>query len=374
MLALTSLLEPAARARAFSNQPELRRTLILSELQAARVAAVQRVEPEEGMCSGLDRACELGVATADLIDLLRTGHAHWSLDSDSDKDFASDETERKDGLVPYFFTRTRPARRDDLYQRLAWHATDRATPLYSDTASTLEADAAVVCHAAERAAAEETLSMYVLTTMPGHHAAADHYGGYCFVNWAALLVRLLEDAGRRPFVVDVDYHAGDGTAEILGPSKMVSLHCAEDYPYRSPEEPWAIALPKQTTWAQYEPRLREALARRPPACGALCDPPHCRQTTFAIPFIHSVPDCCFILLSTDVLVVSLGLDALAGDPDSRRGHGFALSIEDYGSMGALIRRAGLQTLVLQEGGYDLARVPSAVRAFISALGGGGTKL
>ena len=198
MLALTSLLEPAARARAFSNQPELRRTLILSELEAARVAAVQRVEPDEGMRSGLDRACELGVATADLIDLLRTGHAHWCLDSDSDKDFASDETERKDGLVPYFFTRTRPARGDDLYHRLAWHATDRATPLYSDTASTLEADAAVVCHAAARAAAEETLSMYVLTTMPGHHAASDHYGGYCFVNWAALLARLLEDAGRRP--------------------------------------------------------------------------------------------------------------------------------------------------------------------------------
>ena len=96
----------------------------------------------------------------------------------------------------------------------------------------------------------------------------DHFGGYCFVNWAALLFRLLEEQGRRPFVVDVDYHAGDGTAEILGASKLVSLHCAEDYPYRSPEEQWAIALPKQTSWAQYEPRLREALARRPSSCGA----------------------------------------------------------------------------------------------------------
>jgi acetoin utilization deacetylase AcuC-like enzyme len=172
-------------------------------------------------------------------------------------------------------------------------------------------------------------------------------------------------------VVDVDYHAGDGTAQILGPSKMVSLHCAEDYPYRSPEEPWAIALPKQTSWAQYEPRLREALARRPPTCGALRDPPHCRPSRLLS--TTALPDC-FTLLSTDVLVVSLGLDALAGDPDSRHGHGFALTVEDYGSMGALIRSAGLQTLVLQEGGYDLGRVPKAVRAFISALGGGGTKL
>lgn len=240
----------------------------MAELEAARFP-IQRVAPAEGVPSGLDRACELGVTTADLVDLLRTAHERWHLDRDSDPEFASDETEREEGLVPYFFTRKRPVHADDLYYRLAWHATDRATPLYSDTACTIEADAAVVCHAAARAVAEDTLPIYVLTTMPGHHATADHFGGYCFVNWAALLVRLLEDEGRRPFVVDVDYHAGDGTAEILGPSQMVSLHCAEDYPYRSPDEQWAIALPKQTSWKQYEPRLRDALARRPSSCGAL---------------------------------------------------------------------------------------------------------
>lgn len=75
------------------------------------------------------------------------------------------------------------------------------------------------------------------------------------------------------------------------------------------------------------------------------------------------------LLCTDVLVVSLGLDTVAGDPDSRPGHGFALGIEDYSKMGALFRSTGLQTLVLQEGGYHLDQVPRAVRAFITAVGG-----
>ena len=73
-------------------------------------------------------------------------------------------------------------------------------------------------------------------------------------------------------------------------------------------------------------------------------------------------------------MVSLGLDTVAGDPDSRPGHGFALGIEDYSRMGALFKATGLQTLVLQEGGYHLEMVPRAVREFVTALGGGQTKL
>jgi acetoin utilization deacetylase AcuC-like enzyme len=269
MLTLTSLLEPAARSRAFSNQPEARRALILAELEGAGLP-VQRVETSAP--SGLDAASELGVVSADLLDLLRRAHAYWDADSESDPEFTSDETEQGDGLVPFFSTRTRPARDDHLYQRLAWHATDASTPLYPDTLSIVEADAAVVCRAAalatEHQHSKNNPSLYLLTTMPGHHAAADRFGGYCFICWAALLVRLLERAGRTPFVVDVDYHAGDGSAEILGPAQMVSLHCAEDYPYGRVDAPWGIALPKQATWSEYEPCLREALARRPSGCGA----------------------------------------------------------------------------------------------------------
>jgi acetoin utilization deacetylase AcuC-like enzyme len=76
---------------------------------------------------------------------------------------------------------------------------------------------------------------------------------------------------------------------------------------------------------------------------------------------------------TDVLVVSLGLDTVAGDPDSRPGHGFAFTIADYARMGSVIRSTGLQVLVVQEGGYHLPQVPRAVLAFLTALvsGGGG---
>ncbi len=55
-----------------------------------------------------------------------------------------------------------------------------------------------------------------LTRPPGHHAGADFFGGYCFLNNAALAAQALRDAGAdRVAVVDVDYHHGNGTQSIF---------------------------------------------------------------------------------------------------------------------------------------------------------------
>ena len=53
-------------------------------------------------------------------------------------------------------------------------------------------------------------------THPGHHAAFDQFGGYCFFNNAAIAAQHALDAGRRRVaVLDVDFHHGDGTQQIL---------------------------------------------------------------------------------------------------------------------------------------------------------------
>ena len=333
MLTLTSLTDPAPRERLHSNQPERRRAAVLEALEGAD-CHVQRVA---GSGSGLDTAARLGVVSPELLDLLRTAHGFWAADSDRDEFFESPETADGGGLVPYFFTRSRPRPSDHLYRRLAWHSTDTATPLFSDTADVLEADAAAVCRAAELASATPTANLFVLTTHPGHHAARERYGGYCFVNWACLLVALLEAAGRKPFVVDVDHHAGDGTADMLRPEQFVSLHAAEDFPYLSESEPWAVAVPPGTDWAAYAPLLTQALRRRP--------------------------------ADSDVLVVSLGADTLAGDPDPRPGHGMSFRTPDFGRMSRLLQEQapGVQVLAVQEGGYNMADVPQAVLAFVAGF-------
>ena len=51
---------------------------------------------------------------------------------------------------------------------------------------------------------------------PGHHAAIDMYGGYCFVNNAAVAAQHLLDTGaKRIAILDVDFHHGNGTQDIF---------------------------------------------------------------------------------------------------------------------------------------------------------------
>ncbi len=47
---------------------------------------------------------------------------------------------------------------------------------------------------------------------PGHHASIDQFGGYCFLNNAAIAAEgFLADGAERVAVLDVDFHHGNGT-------------------------------------------------------------------------------------------------------------------------------------------------------------------
>ena len=54
----------------------------------------------------------------------------------------------------------------------------------------------------------------------------------------------------------------------------------------------------------------------------------------------------------DGLVVSLGVDAAAGDPESP----LEVTQDGYREAGTLIGRLGLPTVFVQEGGYDLETI------------------
>jgi acetoin utilization deacetylase AcuC-like enzyme len=56
------------------------------------------------------------------------------------------------------------------------------------------------------------------------------------------------------------------------------------------------------------------------------------------------------------LVVALGVDTAAGDPESP----LEVSTTGYGEAGRILGELGLPTVVVQEGGYDLATIGSLV--------------
>ena len=183
------------------------------------------------------------------------------------------------------------------------------------------------------ALAQGEYSAFALCRPPGHHAAAEYMGGYCYLNNAAIAAeRCLSQGAQRVAVLDVDFHHGNGTQNIFYDRPDVffaSIHGDPHfcYPYFSgyaheqgsgAGEGFTANYPlnKGTAWAQYRQALQEALKR-------------------------------VVAHQPDFLVVSLGVDTFEDDPISH----FKLTSEDFLRLGAEIARAGIPTLFVMEGGY-----------------------
>lgn len=179
---------------------------------------------------------------------------------------------------------------------------------------------------------------FALSRPPGHHAGADFFGGYCFLNNAALAAQHLREGGcARVAVLDIDYHHGNGTQACFYDRADVffaSLHGdpRTEYPFYlgHADETGAgaglganlnLPLPRGTDFARWSDALETALAA-------------------------------IARFGAEALVVSLGMDTFVGDPIS----GFTLHSPDYLRVGERLARAGLPTAFVFEGGYAVAEV------------------
>jgi acetoin utilization deacetylase AcuC-like enzyme len=179
---------------------------------------------------------------------------------------------------------------------------------------------------------------FALCRPPGHHAARDLYGGYCFLNNAAVAAQYLRDHGAgRVAILDVDFHHGNGTQDIFydrADVLFVSIHGdpTEAFPYFTGhrDEIGAAAgegfnlnfpLPRGTDFEGWRTSLESALVR----------------------IRHFAPD---------ALVVSLGVDTFAGDPISS----FKLQSPDFSTYGRMIGACRFPTLFVLEGGYAVKEI------------------
>ena len=179
---------------------------------------------------------------------------------------------------------------------------------------------------------------FALCRPPGHHATADMYGGYCFINNAALAAEQLRANGAaKVAILDIDFHHGNGTQDIFYDRDDVffaSLHGAPEdaFPYflgyadetgKGPGEGANLNLPMPpgTPYADWSQALDQAIAAIR-AHGA------------------------------EALVVSLGVDAYKEDPISF----FKLESADFTDAGRRIATLGLPTIFCMEGGYAIEAV------------------
>ena len=231
--------------------------------------------------------------------------------------------------------------------QVGYHVMDGAAPIDAETWPSAYASAQSAIHAADLVMAGAPAT-YALCRPPGHHAARDLAGGFCFLNNAAIAaVRLLADHARVA-VLDIDVHHGNGTQQIFyGRSDVltVSLHAdpRRFYPFF-----WGYAeetgngageglnlnlpLPRGTSDQDYLAALEQALAR----------------------ITEFVPG---------ALVLSLGLDAHESDPVQ----GLALTMKGFGEVARRVRALKLPTVIVQEGGYISPALGPALRAAISGF-------
>lgn len=198
---------------------------------------------------------------------------------------------------------------------------------------------------------------YALCRPPGHHAAANMAGGYCFLNNAALAAdRLARSqtggdatwALRAPTVavLDIDYHHGNGTQSIFYARNdvlTVSLHAdpAYEYPY------YLGYADERGTGAG------EGYNLNVPLPSGIDD----RQYLVALDqALQAIAD-----YSPRYLVVSAGFDTFHADPLGR----FALTTAAYRSIGVAIARLGLPTLFVQEGGYAIEALGTNVATLLT---------
>ena len=264
----------------------------------------------------------------------------------------------QDRVVPYFFPHPgllgtlTPAAPVATWARTGLFAFDTMTLIGPGTweAARGAADAALT---AAELVLDGAAAAYACCRPPGHHATRSAYGGCCYLNNGAIAAARLREALDGPVaLLDVDAHHGNGAQSIFYDSAGVatgSVHVdpgAGWFPHflglagedgegpgaganrniglapGSEDRPWVAAVAELARWARdFEPRA---------------------------------------------LVIALGVDAAAGDPESP----LRVTAEGFRAAGRELGRLGLPTVVVQEGGYDLATIGTLVRETLEGIDAG----
>ncbi len=264
----------------------------------------------------------------------------------------------QDRVVPYVFATEAmldglPGRIPPAIQaRAGRYAFDTMTPVGPGTWAAARAAVDCALGAVDAVIGGER-SAYALCRPPGHHATTAAYGGSCYLNNAAIAAQALRDGGHeRVAVVDVDAHYGNGTASIFYDRPDVfygSVHI----------DPGAGWFPHFVGYAEETGTGDGA--------GATLNVPLPPETGDE-PWLAGVERLATAVRAhgSTALVVSLGVDAAADDPESP----LRITFDGYRRAGEILRELGLPTVIVQEGGYHLASLGGLVRSFVEpfALG------
>ena len=277
--------------------------------------------------SPIDMETVLQVHAADFIEFLQNAWSLW------------EQAGFNGEAIPTVFPSRRMRQREPTFidGKLGYFAMAIETAITSGTWTAAQSSAACAQTAQQLITAGEPV-VFSLCRPPGHHAAIDLYGGYCFLNNAAIAAQgFLNDGASRVAILDVDFHHGNGTQDIF--------YSRDDVLFVSLHGDPADAFPH---FLGYEDETGEGRGQgyninypMPPGTQY---PVWLEALTASLSRISQ--------FAPDALIVSLGVDTFEKDPISF----FKLSSDDFTHYGARIAELKMPTLFVMEGGYAVEEI------------------
>ena len=277
----------------------------------------------------------LAVHDPNYIEFLKRAHRDWVAAG------------RPGDAFPYVFPirGRRPLQLDRIDAELGQYAFDAGTPVASRTWDAVYWNAQTALTGLDEVLASGGHA-FACCRPPGHHAGRDYMGGYSYLNNIAIAAEAALPRGLgKVAVLDLDYHHGNGTQDIFygrGDVLTVSLHAdpKTDYPFywghrdelgegRGKGSNLNLPMPRGTRWADYQPRLLQAVER-------------------------------IEAFQPDLLITAYGADTYAGDPISF----FDIQTEEQTAMASMVADLDLPTLICMEGGYAVEALGANVAAFL----------
>ncbi|MSO95712.1 MAG: histone deacetylase family protein [Thermoleophilia bacterium] len=290
----------------------------------------------------------LDVHAPALVEFLQTAWDAWvaaGLPADPGQDL----------VVPYLFpTRAMlgavvPHRPEAVWARTGFYCFDTMTPIAEGTWRAARGAVDATLTAVNLVGGGAPLA-YAITRPPGHHVSRGAYGGSCYLNNAAIAAAALRAQGAdRVAIVDIDAHHGNGAQEIFWTRADVlttSLHV-------DPAAGWfphVMGWPDEVGEGNGKGSNRNVVL----APGAGDDP-----------WLAALDRCLDAVRGhgADALVLALGVDAAAGDPNSP----LAVTAAGLREAGRRIGACGVPIVAVQEGGYNLATLGGLVQAVVGGL-------
>lgn len=242
-----------------------------------------------------------------------------------------------------------PCRTSHIVAEAGYYLGDLAVPIGPHTWRSVLRSTHTATAAADAVIGGERFA-YALCRPSGHHSRTDRATGFCYLNNSAIAAQRLRSRFRKVAILDVDAHHGDGTQEIFyrrSDVLTVSVHADPQiyYPFyigyadergSGEGEGFNLNLPLEA--GSGDKAFQAAVARG----------------------LEAVAD-----FGAEALVIALGYDSHQADPLSV----LSVTTEGFAGIGRLVAAAGLPTVVVQEGGYQVSVIGDCLEQFLSGLAG-----